>query len=66
MFFQSPQVGFQQPKYPLGIQCSHARTTQTHYETLLPVNHASRFGDVFFNTAKVVFETHGFLSLGHP
>ena len=60
MLLQSPKVGFQQPKYPLSIQCAHARSTQTDYETLLPVNHALRFDDVFFNTAKVVFETHGF------
>jgi hypothetical protein len=30
----------------------------------LPVHHTSGFGDVFLNTAEVIFETHGFLSLG--
>ena len=50
VFFQSPQVGFEQPEYPLGIPCAHARSTQTDYETFLPVHPASRFGDVFFNT----------------
>ena len=35
-----------------------ARTKQTDYETLLPVHHASRIGNVFLNTAKVVFQAH--------
>ena len=34
------------------------------YKTLLLVHHASRVGDVLINTAKVIFEAHGFLSLG--
>jgi hypothetical protein len=56
VFLQSPQIGFQQPKNPLGIPCARARTTQTDYETLLALHHASRFGDVLLNTAKVIFE----------
>src|SRR5215831_11195141 len=58
MLLQSPQVGFQQPKYPLSVQCAHARRTQTDYETLLPVHHSLRIGDVFFNAAKVIFKAH--------
>jgi hypothetical protein len=42
----------------------HARTTQTDYETLLALHHASRFGDVLLNMAKVFFETHGAGALG--
>ena len=49
MLLQSPQVGFQQPKYPLSVQCAHARGTQTDYETLLPVHHTSRFGDMLLS-----------------
>ena len=30
------------------------------YEDFLPLDTASRFGDVLLNTAKVVFETNGF------
>ena len=37
---------------------AHARTKQTDYEPLLPVHHASRIGNVFLNTAKVVFQAH--------
>jgi len=60
VFLQSPQIGFQQPKNPLGIPCARARTTQTDYETLLALHHASRFGDVLINTAKVIFEVGRF------
>jgi len=66
VLLQPPQIGFEQPKNPLGIPCARARTTQTDYETLLALHYASRFGDVLINTAKVIFEAHGFLSLGHP
>jgi hypothetical protein len=59
MFLQSPEIGFQQPKYPLRLTCAHARGTQTDYDTFLPVHHTSRVGDVLINTAKVIFETHG-------
>jgi hypothetical protein len=75
MVLKSPKVGFQQPKYSLGIQCVHARRPQTDYEALLPLHKTSRFGDMLLNTAKVIFEAHrgraiplgnsGFLSLGH-
>jgi hypothetical protein len=44
----------------LGVPRAHARTEQTNYEALLPVHHASRVGDVLINTAKVIFEAHGF------
>jgi hypothetical protein len=56
---KSPKVGFQQPKYSLGIQCVHARRPQTDYEALLPLHETSRFGDALLNTAKVIFEAHG-------
>ena len=59
MLLKSSKVRLQQPKYSLGIQGAHGRSTQTDYETLLPVHHASRVGDVLINTAKVIFETHG-------
>jgi hypothetical protein len=42
----------------LRIQCTHARITQTDYQTLLPVHHATCVSDVFFNTAEVIFEAH--------
>jgi len=48
----------------LGFPCVHARRPQADYEALLPLQKASRFGDVLINTAKVTFGTHGFLSLG--
>ena len=37
----------------------HGRTIPlADYETLLPLHHTSRFGNVFLNTAKVIFEAH--------
>ena len=42
----------------MGIPCADARSTQTDYETLLPVDHAARFGEVLLNTAKVILVTH--------
>ena len=65
MFLQPLQIGFQQPKYPLGIPCAHARGWQTDHETLLSLHHATYLGDVLVNTVKVIFKTHGFL-IGHP
>jgi hypothetical protein len=47
----------QQPQHLLGIPRAH-RIKQTYDETLLPVHHASRVSDVFFNTAEVIFEAH--------
>jgi hypothetical protein len=58
MVLQSPKVRFQEPKYSLRIQCGYARCPQTDYETFLPLHHTSRFGNVFFDTGKVIFETH--------
>jgi hypothetical protein len=58
VFLKASQVGFHQPKYSLGFPCVHAPRPQADYEALLPLHHASRFGDVLLNTAKVVFETH--------
>jgi hypothetical protein len=56
----------EEPLEPIGCQrriarraCTHARSTQTNYETLLPVHHAPRVDDVLLNTAKVIFQTHG-------
>jgi len=34
------------------------------YETLLLLHQTSRFGDVFLNTAEIIFETH--IELTHP
>jgi hypothetical protein len=48
----------------LGIPCCHAGCPQANYEPLLPLHHASRFGDVLLNTAEVVFETHRFFEPG--
>ena len=59
VFLKASQVGFQQPKYSLGFRCVHARRPQADYKTLLPLQKASRFGDVLINTAKVILETHG-------
>ena len=64
MFLQSPSIGFQQPKYPLGIPCADARGPNADYETLLPLHHAMCLSDVLINTAKIIFATHGFLTLG--
>jgi len=43
----------------LGFPCVHAGRPQADYEALLPLQKASRFGDVLINTAKVILETHG-------
>jgi hypothetical protein len=55
---KSPKVGFQQPKYSLGIQCVRADRPQTDYEALLPLYKTSRFSDALLNTAEVIFQTH--------
>ena len=57
MVLQSPKVRFQEPKYSLRIQCGCA-LPPNDYETFLPLHHTSRFGNVFFDTGKVIFETH--------
>jgi hypothetical protein len=41
VFLQSPQIGFQQPKYSLGIPCADAGGLNTNYEALLSVHHAT-------------------------
>jgi hypothetical protein len=56
--FESFQIGFQQPKYSLGIQCVHACRSQADYQAFLPLHHEARFGNVSFNTAEVVLEIH--------
>src|SRR4029077_21186579 len=48
--------------FPSGIQCAHPRGTKTDYENTLPAHHAARFGDVFLNTAKIMFIVHTVLT----
>jgi hypothetical protein len=55
VLLKSPQIGFQQPKHSLCIPGVNARHP---YKPLMPLLQASRFGDVFLNTAEVIFETH--------
>ena len=58
MFLESSQIGFQQPKYLLGIQRAHTRRPQADYQPLLALDQASRFGDMLLDTMEVIFETH--------
>ena len=60
--FREFQIGFQQPKYSLGIQCVHTRRSQADYKAFLPVNQAARFHNESFNAAEVVLETHNRLT----
>jgi len=62
MFFQSPQISFQQPKYPLSIPCADARGMKADYETPLPLHEAACLGDMCINTGKIGFETHARLT----
>jgi hypothetical protein len=52
------QVGFQEPQYFLGIPRPCASRAQTGNEPLLPMDQASRIGDVLLNTTEVVFVGH--------
>ena len=58
MFLKSPKVRFQQRKYFLSIPCIRARRPQTGDAAFLLLHKASRFGDVLFNTVKVIFQAH--------
>ena len=58
MIFHTPQIGFKEPKYSLGIQCVYARRSQADYTTILPAHHAVRLGNVSLDTPKVVLEIH--------
>ena len=62
VFLQSPQIGFQQPKYSLGIPCADAGGLNTNYEALLSVHHATCFGDMFLDVTKVIFQAHAKLT----
>jgi hypothetical protein len=59
---QTPQIGFQQPKYPLRVPCAGAGRLNTNYETLLPVHHTTCLDDVFLDAAKVIFQAHAKLT----
>jgi hypothetical protein len=56
VIFKSFDIGFQQPKYSLGIQRAHARRSQADYKAFLPVYQAAGFGKASFDTAEVVLE----------
>jgi hypothetical protein len=58
VIFKSVEIGFQQPKYSLGIQRAHARRSQADYKAFLPVYQVAGFGKVSFDTAEVVLEIH--------
>jgi hypothetical protein len=49
----------------LSIPRAHARGSQTDYETLLALHHATCLSEVLVNTVKVIFKTHGFF-IRHP
>jgi hypothetical protein len=44
----------------LGIPCADARCLEADYQPFLPLHHATCLDDMLINTAKVIFETHGF------
>ena len=58
VIFHTPQIGFKEPKYSVGIQCVYARRSQADYKALLPLHEAARFGNVSLYTPKVVLELH--------
>jgi hypothetical protein len=68
VFLKSPKVRFQQPKYPLRIQCALTRRPQPDYDAPLPLHKTSRFRNMLLNAANVIFQAHRRphdLSLGH-
>jgi hypothetical protein len=62
VFFQSPQIGFQQPEYSLSFPCADPGGLNTNYEALLPVHQATCFGDMFLDATKVLFHAHAKLT----
>jgi hypothetical protein len=42
----------------LGISCADAGGLNTNYEALLPVQHATCFGDIFLDVTKVIVQAH--------
>jgi hypothetical protein len=62
MIFEAFQIRFQQPKYPLGMQCVHSGSSHPDYEPLLPAHQATRFGNMRINAAEVVLERHNRLT----